>query len=135
MYTLAELHAKMVELYGESEVYTIKRLKQKLQDYYKEFIFFAKVEGCSDIVCFRNMTKFIINEKYSVLNKYSEKKDIDDEAMRIITTTAKIIRAEIIDIKSYPNNQDITNVDRGRKWIPSNLQKLLKIIVDRSVNN
>ena len=41
LYTLAELQAKMEEFSNESEVYSIKRLKQKLQDHYKEFIFFA----------------------------------------------------------------------------------------------
>ena len=80
MYTLAELHTKMTEFSGDSEVYTIKRLKQKLQEHYKEFIFFAEVDGRSNIVCFRNMAKYIINDKW-----YSEKRqDIDDEAKRIV---------------------------------------------------
>ena len=68
LYTLAELHSKMSELSGESEVYTIKRLKQKLQERYKEFIFFAEVEGRSNVVYFRNMAKYIINDKW-----YSER--------------------------------------------------------------
>ena len=52
LYTLAELQAKMEEFSNESEVYSIKRLKQKLQDHYKEFIFFAEVEGHDSVVCF-----------------------------------------------------------------------------------
>ena len=58
------------------EVYTVKRLKQKLQEHYQEFIFFAEVEGRGNVVCFKNMAKYIINEKW-----YSEKKaNIEDEA-------------------------------------------------------
>jgi len=39
-YSLTELHSKMVEIARESEVYTVKRLKQKLQEHYKDLIFF-----------------------------------------------------------------------------------------------
>ena len=35
-YTLTELHSKMVEFSDGDDVYTIKRLKQKLQEHYKE---------------------------------------------------------------------------------------------------
>ena len=38
-YTLTELHDKMQEISDNSEVYTVKRLKQKLQEHYQEFIF------------------------------------------------------------------------------------------------
>ena len=70
LYTLSELHAKMEEFSDESGgVYSIKRLKQKLQKHYKEFIFFAEIEGRGNIFCFRNMANFIINAKW-----YSEKK-------------------------------------------------------------
>ena len=34
-YTLSELHNIMVDFAGKSEVYSIKRLKQKLQEHYK----------------------------------------------------------------------------------------------------
>ena len=57
-YTLTELLSKMVEIAGESEVHTAKRLKQKLQEHYKDFIFCCH----GNVVCFRNMTKYIINE-------------------------------------------------------------------------
>ena len=92
-YMLTELHDKMKEISDNSEVYTIKRLKQKLQEYYKEFIFFVEVEGRSNVVCFKNMAQYIIHEKW-----HSEKKaNIEDEAERIVITAEKIIRAEIRD--------------------------------------
>ena len=63
LYTLIELHSKMTEFSDGSCVYTIKRLKKKLQEHYQEHIFFANVEGHENVACFRNMAKFIINEK------------------------------------------------------------------------
>jgi len=59
----------MVELAGNSEVYTAKRLKQKLQEHCKDFIFFVGVEGHVSVVCFRNMAKYIINEKWYAENE------------------------------------------------------------------
>ena len=40
-HTILELHAKMVEFFGEGddEVYTIKKLKQKLQEHHGECVF------------------------------------------------------------------------------------------------
>ena len=128
-YTLTELHNKMKEISDNSEVYTVKRLKQKLQEHYKEFIFFAKVEGHGSVVCFMNMAKYIINEKW-----YSDKKaNIEDEAERIMITAAKIIRAEIKEKEYnsdlYPTNDDISNIEKSREWIPRHLQILMKTIV------
>ena len=68
LYTLTELHAKMVEFSGGSDVYTLKRLKQKLHEQYEEFIFFAEVEGRGTVLCFRNMASYIVNDKW-----YTEK--------------------------------------------------------------
>ena len=66
LYTLTELHSKMVEFSDGDDVYTIKRLKQRLQEHYKELIFYANVEGRENVVCFKNMAtgKYIINEKW-----------------------------------------------------------------------
>ena len=89
--TLTQLHDKMKEISDNSKVYTIKRLKQKLQEHRNEFIFFAEAEGCSNVVCFKNMAKYIINEK-----QYSENKaNIKDEGECIVITAANIIRVEI----------------------------------------
>ena len=48
---------KLKEISDNSEVYTVKRLKQKLQEHYQEFIFFAEVEGRGNVVYFKNMVK------------------------------------------------------------------------------
>ena len=128
-YSLAELHTKMVELSSGSDVYTPKRLKQKLHEHYEDFIFFADVEGRGTVLCFRNMESYIVQDKW-----YCEgKEDADEEAERIVIAAAKIIKAEIrdahYDSKSYPSNEDIANVDKGKEWIPQNLHTFLKIII------
>ena len=65
---------------------------------------------------------------------HSEKKEnIEEEAKRIVCAATKIIRAEIrektYDVKSYPTNEDIANVNRGKEWVPHYLQTFLKIII------
>ena len=48
--TKVELHAKMVELGGEDEIYSIKHMTRKLEKRY----------GKPNIVCFRNVAVYII---------------------------------------------------------------------------
>ncbi|XP_065911780.1 uncharacterized protein [Dysidea avara] len=129
LYTLTELHAKMSEFSDGSDVYTLKWLKQKLHEHYEDFIFFADVEGRGTVLCFRNMASYIINDKW-----YSEKKEnTEEEAERIVSAAAKIIRAEIREINydttSYPTNEDVADVNKGREWIPLHLQTFLKIVI------
>jgi len=129
LYTLAELHDKMTEFSGGLGVYSHKWLKQKLNGHYGDFIFFAEVEGRDNVLCFKNMARYIINDKW-----HTEKKEnAEDEADRIVCAAAKIIRAEIrerkYDVQSYPSNEDIANVSKGKEWIPNHLQSFLKIII------
>jgi len=114
LYTLAELHNKMTEFSGGSSVYTPKWLEQKLHEHYQDFIFFAEVEGRGNVLCFRNMASYIINDKW-----HSERKgNIEEEAKCIVCAAAKIIRAEIrektYDTQFYPSNEDIANVKKGK---------------------
>ena len=129
LYTLTELHDKMIEFSGGTEVYTVKRLKQKLQEHYKEFIYFAEIEGRGNVLCFRNMVKYFVNEKW-----FSEKTNyVEYEAERIVIAAAKIIKAEIrensYDTETYPTNEDIVDNTRARQWIPRHLQMFLKSII------
>lgn len=129
LFTLSELHTKMVELAGESEVYSSKRLKQKLKEQYEGYAFFAEIEGRSNVLCFKNMVEYIINEKW-----YSERKaSTKDDAERIVIAAAKIISAEIRETEynsdSYPTDDDISSNERSRKCIPHHLRAFLKTIV------
>ena len=76
---------------SDEEVYGVKRTKQKLQEKYKDNIFFAEVSGRKNVVCFRNMADWIINDQWyknKVLNA-------EDEAKRIIETAAEIIKNDL----------------------------------------
>ena len=64
LYTLQELHKRMTELAAGKEVYGMKRLKQKLIDKYKDSIFFAQIDGRSNVVCFRNTVNYILNDAW-----------------------------------------------------------------------
>ena len=52
----------MSELAGDDNVYCLKRLKQKLQERYGNNLYFAKIEGKYDIVCFQNMMNYSLND-------------------------------------------------------------------------
>ena len=88
--TLDEIRAKMIEISNE-KVYTVKRIKQKLRDRYRDNIFFAEISGRKNVVCFRNMVSWIISDPW-----YNNKRsNAGDEAKRIIETAAKLIKSDI----------------------------------------
>ena len=128
LYTLSELHSKMAEFSDGSNVYSMKRLKQKLQEHYQDYIFFANIEGRDNVICFRNMAEYVINQKWQ-----SKRNDTECEAEHIVIMAAKIIRDEIrgkeYDQSSYPTNEDISDIEKGKQWIPHHLLAFLKIVV------
>ena len=103
----------MVKAY-EADVYTVKRIKQKLQEHYKEDIFFAELSGRKNVVCFKNMAELIISDKW-----YSDRKsDKADEASRIIETVAKLIKCSIRD-----------DLNKQNETYPSSEEDLSKVIM------
>ena len=68
-YTLKELHSKMSELAGDDSVYCLKRLKQKLQERYGNNLYFAEIEGKSNVVCFQNMIDYYLNDLWKKKTK------------------------------------------------------------------
>ena len=68
----------MVEACG-ADVYTVKRIKQKLQEFYQENIFFAELNGLKNVVCFKTMAELIKSDKWYSFGKSGEV----DEARRI----------------------------------------------------
>ena len=59
MYTLKELHLKICELAESTNVYTFKWLKNKLKEKYREHIFFAKIKGRANVVCFKDLASYL----------------------------------------------------------------------------
>ena len=54
----------MKTISGDGEAYTNKWLKQKLEERYKENIFFTDEAGRANVVCFRDMGSKILSEKW-----------------------------------------------------------------------
>ena len=93
LYTLAELHKWMSEMTeNENEdVYSVNKLKQKLQDRYTDHLFFAEVNGRKNLICFCDMASLIIKDTW-----YEDKwGNIKDESERIELAAAKIIKVQI----------------------------------------
>ena len=107
LYTVTELHTKMTELANGEAIYGTKWLKTKLKEKYKDSLYFAEINGRSDVVCFSNMVNYIVNDKWYE----SRKSDKTNEAERIVTTAAKVIMAEIREMNYdnlvYPTHDDI----------------------------
>ena len=99
VYSLQELQGKMIEIAGGENVYKVystKWLKTKLQQKFGDHVFFSEINGKSNVACFRNMANTIITDKW-----YEDKNsNIDDEAKRIVTTAAKLIKSQIEE-KNY----------------------------------
>ncbi|KAG1656137.1 Solute carrier family 35 member G1 [Nymphon striatum] len=127
-YTLQELHTKMSEIAHGEDVYSVKRLKQKLLKRYQDYIYFAEIGGRSNVVCFRRMVDYILNETwYEERNQNKER-----EAEKIILTAAKLIMAEIREIKYdssvYPKDEEIHN--QNEQWrLPNGLKTFLGVLV------
>ena len=52
----------MTELANGEAVYSPSGWKQNLQKKYKDSLYFAEVNGRSDVVCFSNMVNYIVND-------------------------------------------------------------------------
>jgi len=67
--------------------YSVQHLKRKLIEKYEDHIVFASVSGRRDVLCFRDMCSYVLNDKW-----YSKRKgNITDDAERIVETAAKLI--------------------------------------------
>ena len=100
LHSLSELHQFMADYYtglNIDAVYSTRHLTRKLKEKYGEHIKFAAVSGRKTIICFHNMSSFIVNDKW-----YSDRKsDIVDDSHRIIRVVAKLIASEIRDLQCH----------------------------------
>ena len=128
LYTLQDLHNKMIEHSGGTDVYGTKRIKQKLQEKYGDYIFFAEISGQKNVVCFRNTASLIISDKW-----YEERNsNVDEEGTRILDMAAKLIKnslriavREKYTIDTFPSAEDATKLG----WIPEELRRFLANII------
>ena len=129
LYTLAESRHKMIKLTGSPNVYSDKRLKQKLELHYGNHIYFAELNGKQNILCFRSMANYVLHRTW-----YAERKEnVEDEAKRIVEAAAKLIRTQLQSIiyhaDIYPSDEDIQNMEKGLNLLPPLLLLMLKTLV------
>ena len=111
LHTITEIYDKMIELSGGTECYSRRYLKTKLIENYKEHIYFFQSEGRSDIIGFRHMSKFFMEE----FMEMKERTPVD-----LITAAAKIVKSDIrempIDKTYYPSLFEMRNLDYQAEW-------------------
>ena len=131
---LDELEEKMERFSESNEAYSTNWLKKKLKYRYSDHLYFAEINGRKNVLYFKNMANYIINEKW-----YEKRQiNVDDEAKRIVKTATKLIREEIRNIKlsldSHPNKDDITDsINENSCWKPNLLNALLSYVVPKTV--
>ena len=100
----------MVELANSEEIYSMKHLKRKLEERYRDDIIISQTEGKPNLVCFKDVARFII-EKSKTENEDANEGEV------IIKTVAKLIKVEIVNqrfnTKNYPSRYDIEHHEKG----------------------
>ena len=119
----------MKEMADSEDVYHRKYFKEKLQERYGSSLFFAEVEGKSDVVMFRNACDTLINDEW--YTRREEKNE--EEAKRIIKQAAKLILGElkstVFDTTQYPSHEMIKDIEFGKSWVPSYLRLLMETLI------
>lgn len=73
---------------NNNDVYSEKWLKEKLKLRYGDHIQFCEVLGKRNVICWKEMANYIVNEKW-----YIERQG--DESQNIVVTAAKLLRTSI----------------------------------------
>ena len=125
--TLQDVVSKAGELVPENcAVYTEKWLKQKLIDRYGEHIQFCEVRGRRNVICWKQMANYIVNEKW-----HDEQKG--DESEHIVVMAAKllkvVIREAAYQMDCYPSCEDVQDPQRAKEWMPKLLQTFLDHLI------
>ena len=84
----------MSKLVDEKDMCTRKWIRKKLETKYGKNITFTS-DGYRDIISLKDMTEQIINDRWYA----DRKKDVVEEKYRIIKAAAKLIQAEIREMK------------------------------------
>ena len=120
----------MGEFLSGQEAYSVKYMKQKLQEYYGNKISITEKVGISNVVTFLPTAETIINNFYNETKRES----IDDETMRITQTAAKLIKDDImcsecfLTSDEYPAIEEI-KIEAVLSSIPMNLRIFLSLVI------
>lgn len=125
--TVTDLAKKMTEylVEGDSATYSNKWLRYKLEEKYGDSLFIAECEGLPNIVTFREKTRIILRDYFSI-----QEKDEEAQKRAIIETAAKLIKS---DIKSkipsstdeYPKTSSL-ECQSALDYLPLSLRCLLE---------
>ena len=109
------LNYKMKESANSDEMDTSKWLKTKSKNKYGEQIFFAKLQGKTYVVCFRDSAEYLINNKWS----QSKRENVTEKAERIVKQAVQIILGQTISTKfhidTYPLHGEISDIELGKE--------------------
>ena len=131
LFTLKDFEDQMNVFADGEEVFGAKWIKKKLQEKFSDNIFFAVVPGRKNVICFKDMTSYIVSDTWCA----ERKEDINDEAKRIIKTAAKLvknnIKESIISNKNgsctYPTIEDAEKIG----WLPELLRYFLSLLINQ----
>ena len=131
LHSVVEVHTKMTEIADGEDVYGTKWLKAKLRQKYGHSIYFSEIGGRSDVVCFKRIADYLINESWYANRKESS----EDEAEIIIIMAAKLIfggiRTATYNCDSYPCDADIKSAEQGLNWLPHYLRIFIESLIKK----
>ena len=133
---MSEICNKMIEFVGgggggggDNDVYAKRWLETKLEIKYGEDIMFIEASGKPNVVCFKNTTEFIVNDKWFS----KRKKDSHDKATRIVVIAAELILNNTHSAKFncgfYPTREDIEGCEKSKEWLSDYLKFFLENIL------
>ena len=129
--TVVELVEKMKNMVEEPSVcYSVRWMKEKLRNRFKDDIVFTEINGKANVCTFRMKAKNILHEYYKNSTKHV---DPEREKMTIITTAAKLIQSDIKNIvtdhTSYPDLSPSLNTKQCLDFLPESMKKFLDVLI------
>ena len=84
LYSLEELWKQMITISECEVVYSVRQMKNLLLERYGENICISEVCRRKNVLCFKNIASFILNERWCT----ERKEDFAEESYRIISAAA-----------------------------------------------
>ena len=119
----------MIEIADSPIVYKTKWVKKKLIEKYDDHVFFAEMNGKSDVVCLKRSADLILNSSW-----YEKReKDLAEEPKRIINTATKLILSDIRSMSResdiYPTENKISDIKTCESLLPESLRKFSEVLI------
>ena len=130
-YQLVILHKKMQDYCAnESEGFSTKHMKSRLQGYFGDSIVITNINGKADVVTFRTTAAAA-----AILQAFCDAPKLTDpkaEEMRVVKAAADLIKNDIKCMTSsretYPIPEDTSSIEKNTEFVPQSLRLLLQTI-------